>query len=82
MAARSPLEGLPGGSSGSGRRLGHPGGRQVRPDLQRPGVQGHERYPVAEHVVHLLGDPGPFGAAGLLGQQFLRRLGVGDLLAQ
>jgi len=32
--------------------------RQVRPDLERTGVQRQQRDPVGEHVMHLAGDPG------------------------
>jgi hypothetical protein len=35
-----------------------------------------------ERIVHLLGDPGPSGLAGLLRRQPLRRLGLPDSLAR
>ena len=40
-------------------------------DLQRPGVQHHQRDPVRDHVVHLPGDAGPLLGPGLLGARVL-----------
>jgi hypothetical protein len=35
-------------------------GRGIRPILQRPGIGGHQREPMGQHVVHLPGDSDPF----------------------
>ena len=47
---------------------------------QGAGVQAQQRDPVGEHVVHLAGDPGALGVAGLLDEQLLLGLGVADSL--
>jgi hypothetical protein len=53
---------------------------QVRADLKRPGLQGHQRDPVRQHVVHLDRNRGPLRAAGLPDHQVLCRLGLPYLL--
>jgi hypothetical protein len=35
-------------------------GRGIRAILQRPGIGGHQREPMGQHVVHLPGDSDPF----------------------
>ncbi len=55
----------------------HAGGRadlcrvEVVAVLQRPRVQGDERQPVGEHVVHLPGDPGALAVRRLRGSEGL-----------
>ena len=55
---------------------------QVRTQLEPSGVQRHQGDPVSEHVVHLPGDPGPFGHPGLLLVQLLVGLGSQGSLTQ
>ncbi len=40
------------------------------PVAQHSGVQNEQAEPVGENVVHLAGDPGAFGGAGLFGPEF------------
>ena len=66
----------------AGRRAQQLGGlphlrrRQVRPDLERTGVQRQQRDPVGEHVVHLPGDAGALSQARTVGVQTLIGLGT------
>ena len=51
------------------------GGRSDR-SCSGTGVEGDQRHPVGDDVVHLAGDAGPFGLAGLVGKQPLLGLGA------
>ena len=51
-------------------------GGQVGAHLEPAGVQGDQGDAVSEDVVHLAGDPGPFGQPGLLLVQLLVGLGA------
>ena len=60
------------GHPGRAQRRGRVPGRRVgRGHLQRPGLQHHQRHPVADHVVHLRGQAGALLGPGPLGQQVL-----------
>lgn len=50
--------------------VGHRPGKVGGPLLEGTGVQGDDREPVGEHIVHLGGDPGAFLQPGLFGAEF------------
>jgi hypothetical protein len=72
---------LEGGAADDAGGAGDLGGAGLGGELQRAGVQGQQRDPVGEHVVHLPGDPFPLQSPCLLDAELLPLLGLaGPLL--